>query len=138
MEFDYWSPSDSTPRHKSTLFGDGGDYENMNLISYIQRRVDKIILFSNGQVPLQPSSSWNVEKDAPTGDQISDFLSCFFGVFPTDVANWENRSLDYYKDQVFAQSDWVTLVNSLQKAQEGGNGMIATLNLNTVENTWYI
>ena len=139
MEFDYWSPSDRTPRHESTLFGDGGNYENLNLISFLQRRVEKIVLFSSGSVPLQPASEWDVETDPPAGDQISNFLSCFFGIFPTDTENWENRSMSYYQNQVFDKSAWTELVVALQTAQSKGEGIIATLNnLTTIENTWWV
>eukprot|EP01034_Spumella_vulgaris_P036343 gene36343-44835_t len=79
LPFDYWSPADPTPHAVPTDFADGGVYENIPLISFLQRRVPKIILFINGDTPLQPS--YNPEFDAYDG-QIDSTLASFFGVNP--------------------------------------------------------
>ncbi len=40
LHLDYWSPVDARPRAAAdTLFCDGGSYENILLISFLQRRV---------------------------------------------------------------------------------------------------
>mmetsp|Transcript_14298 Transcript_14298/g.21406 ORF Transcript_14298/g.21406 Transcript_14298/m.21406 type:complete len:569 (-) Transcript_14298:197-1903(-) len=137
LHFDYWSPADRTPKSRDTLFCDGGSYENMLLISLLQRRVEKIVLFVNSRTPLQTSEKWDVYNDAPSKEQITDKLSAFFGVYPSDYANWEERSFDVSKIQVFSQDDWAPLVVALQEAQAAGNGIIATLNLTTVHNDWW-
>ncbi len=82
-------------------------------------------------------SDWDVYTDPPLSDQISDTLSMFFGVLPTDYANWENRSYSLGKNQVFSTDDWAPLVVALQAAQAEGSGIISTFNLTTVENSWW-
>jgi len=140
MEFDYWSPSDPTPSESGFLVSDGGNYENFNLISYLQRRVEKIVLFSNGVTPLYPATEWDVDNDLYTGSEVSSFLSAFFGVFPTYPNNVTeriaDRASDYSRIHVFPTSDFPVLIKALQSAQAEGNGIIATLDLNTIENTW--
>lgn len=48
MQFNYWSPDDSfNPDFTTMMYADGGCYENMPLIPFMQRRVPKITLFSS-------------------------------------------------------------------------------------------
>lgn len=134
---DYWSPTEKIPISDDTLFADGGSYENVPLINFIQRRVTKIVLFINAGTPMQPASSWNVETDAPDANQITDALSAFWGVLPVDKYKWQDRSYEYEKDQVFASSDWVPVVQKLQAVQAAGGGIVASFNLTTIANEWW-
>lgn len=137
LHFDYWSPSNEVPRVEDTLFADGGSYQNIPLISFIQRRVSKIVLFFVSSTPLKPADKYNPYTDPFTGTEITDCLTAFFGILTPDQANWEDRSYQYEKDQVFAREDYPRVVSALQKAQADGNGIIATLTLTTIENTWW-
>lgn len=137
MTTDYWSPSNAKPKEIPMLLADGGSYENIPLINYIQRRIPKIVLFFMSSVPLQPASKWNVTTDDYADDQITDDLSAFFGALPAKWARWENRSYEYYKDQVFSTNDYATVVQALQDAQSAGKGILATFNLTTIENPWW-
>lgn len=80
MQFDYWSPSDLIPSGIETYFGDGGSYENIPLISFLQRRVEKIVLFFNSETTLQPADKWDVASNLTYDGQVTDCLSAFFGV----------------------------------------------------------
>eukprot|EP01031_Cornospumella_fuschlensis_P041033 gene41033-50056_t len=100
MHVDYWSPADYWPTSEDTYFADGGSYENIPLMSFLQREVTKIVLFFVSSTPLQPSSKFNPYTDAPDESQVSNVLSTFFGVNPPQ-ANWEDRSFEYEKNQVF-------------------------------------
>jgi hypothetical protein len=137
MHFDYWSPSAAIPSAKDTLFTDGGAYENIVLISYLQRRVSRIILFFNDHTPLAPANKYNPSTDTYTGDQLSDSLTCFFGVLPEPMSKFENRSFEYERDQVFHRNDFPKVVSALQAAQAKGDGIFATLNLTTIDNNWW-
>jgi hypothetical protein len=137
LPVDYWSPADRTPSALETLFADGGSYENIPLISFIQRRVPKIVLFMVSSTPLQPADKYNPAVDPFDGKQISDTVSCFFGVLAKDTPDWQNRSYEYEKDQVFATSDYAVVVSALQEAQAKGQGIISTHTLTTIENTWW-
>ena len=128
MSFDYFSPASPDAYVQKTLFGDGGITQNVNLISMLQRNVERIVLFSNGGIPLQPSSEWDVDIDEPQNDQISGWLSSYWGILPTDSKKYEEMGEDYSRNQVFSKDDWSTFVHMLQDAQETGNGIIATLN----------
>ena len=121
------------------------------LISLLQRRVQRIIVFFNSAHPLLPASRWNVTADPPRG-QLSEDLSSFFGVFPEGAAaeaaqSLSRRSWDYRRNQVFATGDFKPLALALQRAQQPcpppcpspstaalGTGAIARARLTTVEN----
>jgi hypothetical protein len=135
MHVDYWSPADHFPKAKDTFFADGGAYDNIPLISFLQRQVTRIVLFFTSSTPLQPSSKWDPYQDEATTSQVTDTLPAFFGVIPKQL-NWENRSFEYEINQVFAQADYPRVISGLQAAQAAGKGIIATFNLTTVENEW--
>eukprot|EP00286_Rhodomonas_abbreviata_P019853 CAMPEP_0181311752 /NCGR_PEP_ID=MMETSP1101-20121128/13316_1 /TAXON_ID=46948 /ORGANISM="Rhodomonas abbreviata, Strain Caron Lab Isolate" /LENGTH=576 /DNA_ID=CAMNT_0023418527 /DNA_START=26 /DNA_END=1756 /DNA_ORIENTATION=- len=137
MQFDYFSPAVALPQSEAMMFTDGGCYENIPLISFIQRRVPKIVLFFMSAVPLLPADQWDVTTEPYSEDKISNDLSSFFGVVDNSIARWENRSYDIGKNQVFATEDYAVVVQGLQAAQQEGSGIIATFNLTTVENLWW-
>lgn len=137
LHLSYWSPADHFPSSADTLFCDGGSYENILLISLLQRRVEKIVLFINSITPLQPASEWDVYNDPPSKTQVSNDMSAFFGIYPDDLATWEKRSFDIGKNQVFDSADWAPVITTLQAAQARGDGIIGTFNLTTIENTWW-
>jgi hypothetical protein len=137
LHIDYWSPVDESPILKDTLFGDGGSFENINLISFLQRRVPKIVLFFDDSTPLQPASSWNPYTEPYTGDQVDSTLTCFFGVVPPNQSDIVLQTFNYGRDQVFPKSKFAPVITALQAAQAKGNGIIATFNLTTIENKWW-
>ena len=137
LHFDYWSPVDKHPQSLDTLMCDGGSFENIMLPSMLQRGVQNMVLFFNSVTPLQPTSDWNVQTDAPSTEQIDDGLSSLFGVLPQDYVRWENRSFDFSKDQFFATAEWIPFVLELQAAQQAGNGIVVTKTLQTVQNDWW-
>jgi hypothetical protein len=139
MQFEYWAPSTSgrRPEMNPTMYADGGCYENMPLINFMQRRVPKIVLFFLSSVPLMPFEDWNVSTDPYSSDQVTNDLSAFFGALTTDDPRWQNRSFEQERNQVFANEDYATVITALQTAQQIGNGIFATLNLTTIENVWW-
>jgi hypothetical protein len=133
MSTDYWSPTEKIPRSESFMFGDGGSTENILLISLLQRKVKKVVLFFTSQTPLQPSSKWNVDEDAFSNSQITDAFSCFFGALQENSDVYK-RAFYYTTTQVFATSEYSRVIKGLQAAQSEGNGIIASFNLTTIEN----
>lgn len=143
MEFNYWSPSSPLPQEKKAMFTDGGCYENIPLISFLQRKVERIVLFFNAETALQPSSTWDVaaEQAANPGfydqKQVTDTLSMYFGIWEKDESRWMNRSYQIEYNQVFDQSEYVKVIQGLQAAQSRGDGIIYTAELTTIENKWW-
>jgi hypothetical protein len=149
LHFNYYSPTDPTSGGQTvstrkntlfdTVFADGGSLENIPLISFIQRGVKRILYCSNSVTPLQPSSKWNV--DAPGAinlpDQIDSSISAFFGIFPGEDHHFEDRSYQYERDQIFATSEYSSVIKGLQAAQSSGTGIFYRAKLTTVENTWW-
>lgn len=139
MEFQYWSPDDEVkPDFTPMMFTDGGCYQDISLIQFMQRRVSKIVLFFLSSTPLKPFEDWDVNADPLKEGQVTDDLSAFFGALPdTEQRRWENRSFELEKNQVFATSDYTKVITALQTAQQAGKGIIATMNLTTVKNDWW-
>ena len=138
LHVNYWSPTESLkPLNYDMLFGDGGSIENLPLISFLQRKVKKMILFLNCDVPLQPTELWNVSSDSRKYGQVGDALPAYFGVFIEKDSTVLDRSYDYGKNAVFPEKDYVPLIIALQKAQKEGNGIIATVDLTTIENEYW-
>lgn len=136
LSMSYFSPADPLPATKKWLFGDGGSYENIPLINFLQRKVEKIVLFFNSETALQPASKWDVEHDAPDASQISDTFSGFFGVLPP-YKDYELRAFRLEKNQVFAKEDYAGVIKGLQAAQDKGHGIVHTATLTTVANAWW-
>lgn len=83
---DYYSPSDPLPTERTWLFSDGGSFENIPLISFLQRRVEKIVLFFNSVTPLSPTGKWDAARDAFTGKEVR------VTVHPALVVTFSNSS----------------------------------------------
>jgi hypothetical protein len=137
LHFDYWPAASPQPETTDTYFCDGGAYQNIPLINYLQRGVQKIVLFFASSVPLQPFSMWNVTTDPYSDDQITSDLASFFGAFPASQPDYENRTFEYERNQVFALEDYATVITALQTAQQEGRGIVAAFNLTTVQNDWW-
>lgn len=138
MQFNYWSPNDEMkPDFTTVMTADGGCYENMPLIPFMQRRVQKIVLFYLSSTPLAPFEDWDVNADPYSDDHVTNDIGAFFGVLGTNDPRWENRSFEMEKDQVFATSDYSRVIIGLQTAQQVGDGIFASFNLTTVENSWW-
>jgi hypothetical protein len=132
----YWSPISSSVSQennkiynnnaKEFLVADGGGLQIDNLISLVQRKVDKIILFCSSSVTLSPSSEWDPFDESTTLSQNNiDFdIPSFFGVIPTDLSDEELRTYDLSKSQIFSSSEWPSLAASLQKAQSAGKVVV--------------
>lgn len=140
MHFSYWSPTERvTPEVTDMLVTDGGCYSDTPMISYLQRKVEKIVLFLNHHQPLLPAEDWNVTDPnvEPSADQIDRAVQSYFGVFPSESSVIYDRSYMVEKNQVFSKNDYSKVILALQAAQAEGNGIIANFNLTTVENEWW-
>jgi hypothetical protein len=137
MQCDYWSPADPEPKLTTMMIGDGGAYENVNLFSFLQRRVPKIVLFFLTSVPLQPHEDWDVLRDPQAYDHISDDLAAFFGAINYSLPRYADRTYEYEKNTVFSLHDFDRVALGLQAAQREGKGIFYTANLTTIENTWW-
>ena len=87
LHADYWSPSASAaaPSSVGSYLADGGCLENVNLIAFLQRRVEKIILFGNFERPMAPLGAWDPIKDELSYKHIEITIPGFFGLIPKDT-----------------------------------------------------
>lgn len=146
MQCDYWAPAtaaaattiaSAAPELTTMMISDGGAYENINLFSFLQRRVPKIVLFFLSSVPLQPPEDWDVLRDPQAYEHITDDLAAFFGAIDFSLPRYANRTYEYERNTVFSLADFNRVALGLQAAQQEGRGIFYTANLTTVENAWW-
>jgi hypothetical protein len=137
MQCDYWPPTAPAPQLTTMMLGDGGSYENIALISFLQRRVPKIVLFFLSSIPLEPFEDWDVLKDPQAYEHITDDLAAFFGAINYSLPRYADRTYEYERNTVFSLADFDRVALGLQSAQQEGRGIIYTANLTTVENAWW-
>jgi hypothetical protein len=134
----YFSPADkaSPPQEQEFLLGDGGNVENPHLIGMLQRRMKKVVMFCNWELPLAPVTRWNPSTAAPSVTDLDDDIPAFFGIIATGDTN---KTRGYYleKNTVFRAADFPPVAVALQRAQLGGKGAVVTTPLVTVANEWY-
>jgi hypothetical protein len=104
LHFDYASPAAAIPGEPTpsltgatdTLFADGGSYENIPLISYLQRGAARVVYFANHATPLMNQAHWDVT--APDGPMqtgmIDDMLPAFFGYVLPEEHEFQDRSYE--------------------------------------------
>ena len=109
-------------------FGDGGNLENYGLIPLVMRGVQKIILFVNTEVPLNPS--YVPSTNGATSTDIDPNLPVLFGVPVTSGGNAAANG-----NQIFNASDFVTLVTKLQSLKASGAAMIVSMTHEVLANT---
>jgi hypothetical protein len=131
MALPYWSPAVASPRATEFLYADGGCVANPALISLLQRRVARCVLFCNFQTPLRPRKEWDPYGRPPTPSDISEEIPSFFGMV-LDSAAWS-----FARNAVFARADFPRVVAALQDAAAAGAGAVATTELTTVANSWW-
>lgn len=141
MTMDYWSPSatssSTTGSSTPSYFCDGGSYENMPLINFLQRKVRKVVLFYTSFRALMPSDQWDPYTQPFSADKLTDDLAALFGVLDPAQSKFYSRNFEVERNQVFAQDDFAPVVAALQAAQQEGRGIVASFELNTVANEWW-
>jgi hypothetical protein len=137
----YWSPADPNPLARKYDWADGGVLENMPLLSFVQRGVERIVIFDNAEPPMYMSSQWDVEKEPLKPGMIDESFAAYFGWYPKFAkdAFLYNRAFEQRAYQIFDQEDYFGVVKALQAAQANGESPIASFELTTVENkVWRI
>jgi hypothetical protein len=75
----YWSPSDPNPVARSYDWADAGVLENMPLLSFVQRGVEKIVIFDNCVTGLHMADVFNPETDQMVTGMIDEAFAAYFG-----------------------------------------------------------
>jgi hypothetical protein len=96
----------------------------------IRRGVTAILACFNAQTPLASNLTWDPTTQHASVDVIDPDLAAYFGI------NIVQLGQDEHRDQIFAESDFVTVAQALQAAQATGDGIVATTELVTVQNPW--
>jgi len=133
LSCNFWSCLSTHPISSDMLVADGRYTQAIPLISFLQRRVENIILFIESEIPLKSSKEWNVDEDPTADNKIDKSFASYFGIFPKEGKGKVNLE----KNQVFLPNDFINVVKGLQEAQEKGEPMMYCTELLTVENTWW-
>ena len=113
----YFSPAFEEPQMRPTLFADGGAMQNIPLITFIQRGVEKIICVCNSYTPLDYNSlkdygnpsNWVFSKSVRTSC-IDISLASFFGIVPSDLLLLHDISSEYRRNHVFETDQFAELI----------------------------
>jgi hypothetical protein len=121
----YWPvTAKADPPVEEFDFGDGGSLENFGVLSLLQRKVERLVVFINTPTPL------NLDYDpaaTPTGKDVDSNLPPLFG-YPIGV---------HIHNQVFPQSDWPGIISSLQDARRAGKTVLAQTEHEVQANDWW-
>jgi len=134
---DYWSPvieRTSDPVFSTPVYvADGASVENNGLLALIRRGVEEIIVFVNSPLPLKSRSHFDPFKRSPKPSDVDLAFSCYFGYDEEP----RNPVEDLKHNAVFPRYQFANVIDSMQKAQSEGNGIVVRQELNTVENSYW-
>ena len=127
-EATYWPVfQNEVIKEKRYEFADGGSLENLGVITMLQRKVGKLLVFLNS--PTSLDTTYDPNSGPPTNMQVDSDLNVLFGYF--DGTPFE------VNDQVFHSSDYATVVNGLIEKKKKGETIMTRTKLKTKGNTWW-
>lgn len=122
----YWPVTEAADTAAKLFdYGDGAVIDNTGMCALLQRKVKNIIVFLNTGTKL--NLDFDPANPPKKGDVASD-MSALFG-YPFAATNENN--------QVFKQSDFTTVVGSLQDAKRKGETLITACDLEVQPNDWW-
>lgn len=135
----YFSPSHPTPSSEFDVMSlaDGAGVQNTNVISLLQRNVQKMVLFVSTSTPMYMSDDWNPATDRLSVDYVDFTIPALFGHIASDVSTIGEDSFDLVGSTVFAYDEWVPLAKEMQRVQALGKGIVVTARHTTVANAKY-
>ena len=127
-EEEYWPISENgvVENADKYRFTDGGNLENLGLISLLQRGVQKVVVFINTDTPLDV----NIDPSVDCPPQTTQVSSDLFPLFGYKTGNHVNN-------QVFTKTDFKKVYEKLRKAKIEGKTVMSLDTLYTVENKWW-
>jgi hypothetical protein len=128
----YWPipTSSSLVADRDFMFGDGGNLENMGVITLLQRKVKKLVVFVNTSTPLNADYDTIAQRLPTKADMDYDVLT-LFGIFSG------SKTENMVGNQVFDALAAKDLMTQFVRAKSQGKSVIATTALTTVSNPWY-
>jgi hypothetical protein len=131
--YDYWSPTLENPNVTSITFSDGGYVQNIPLIPFLQRGVEKIVIVAISSVKFDYSliqgANWRETKRIPSGC-IDWSLPSFFGVYPDNSDKLNDPTMLH----VFETEEFGDLLDGFHAADLLGKGIFYRKKFTTVEN----
>lgn len=122
----YWSVERPQITAKPYRFADGGNLENYGIISLIQRKVKKIVVFINTSSPID--TTFVAGQSAPTAKTIDyDFYTLF--------ADYKYE--DFTANQIFSKEDFVNVFNQFKKCIRDSTTVLARVKTKTITNDWW-
>jgi hypothetical protein len=117
------------PPGKSYMFGDGGNLENLGVITLIQRNVNKLVVFVNSDKKL--NDTYDIIKNpTPTAKDVSTDILTLFGVITKGSEDMKNN-------HIFPKSDLNDLMAQFVEAKKSGRSIIANTTHKTLNNDWW-
>lgn len=119
------------------LFIDGANTNNLGIIPMVQRNSKNIFTCINTKTKfnyyIDESYNYNT-SNLPT--DVS--LAALFGIINNEDLDY-NKLLEYdlKHAHIFKKTHYNTLVDAMYEVEQKGDGIICTIEVETIENTWY-
>jgi hypothetical protein len=131
--YDYWSPTLENPTVTSITFSDGAYSQNVPLIPFIQREVEKIVIVimagSKFDFASIQAANWCETKSIPR-DCMEWSLAAFFGIYVVGADQHTDLNLLH----VFETEEFRDLIDGLHAADLLGKGVFYRKKFTTIEN----
>lgn len=126
----YWTVEDNTlVKEQKFRFADGGNLENYGLLTLLQRKVSRIVVFANSATPLNDCDPAILNPE--DYQMIDSDLPQLFGY------KWGSVSPNQRNNAVFTKAQFDTLYNRLRKAKLAGKSVMTQMEMTTVQNDWW-
>ncbi|PHN05209.1 hypothetical protein [Flavilitoribacter nigricans] len=122
----YWPAGADNISAESFRFADGGSLEDLGVVSLLQRKVKKLVVFINTDTPID--TTFKPGESAPTEKVIDYDLFTLFADYTYG---------NHIHNQVFSEADFVRVFNQFVNCVKNGETVMARLNTTTLANPWW-
>ncbi len=134
----YWSPNstkDEIPKYENFELSDGGCMDNYGIMPLLRRKVEKIVVFINSDMPL------NMEAIPDSGKVDAKFmeptLPSLFDGLNDHLSIRDTLGIDVSNNHVLESSGFEEVISKLQDAKKKDQTVMATTKHTTVKNDWW-
>lgn len=129
-EENYWTvKNDALVKEEKYRFADGGNLENYGLLTLLQRKVERIVVFANSATPIDDCGAGVPNPEIY--QTIDSDLPPLFGY------KWGNMNPNQNNNTVFTKAQFDTLYNRLKRAKLAGKSVMTQMEMTTVQNDWW-
>jgi len=119
------------------LYADGATTNNDGVIPMVQREIKDIFVCvnTNTQFKYYINVDYNYNID---NVPIEFHFAALFGIISNkDLSSFQTKSYDLENMHIFKQTDFNSLILEMKKIEDEGDGILCSIEVETIENKWY-